>query len=483
MLQYNTMRFATDELSIGDKQGMLISKVPLDTTGQDFVDGFSVAGAQPTGSVVRILFKVDDKIFKFSGQNPVEVSGDVTIENILDNGNTIAELAAVTNIPAWVNKKIYPIIALTSPADAQVMPAAKIGVKVRTVTDVYEKVTETAEINLTGADNATPRIIDIDTVTQTSGRGVVNITARTFNGEFWSDYRAIQSVKDIDATAIQFKIRYTVTAINSDDVAAVEKIVVRHTLGTATVSGDNAEIFSVMSDYGHALQTCSVAVRHARLIDSRIGAYVNFTHPTKTRTFIPLGISTGAAQVLTLGVDGLKDTGIDQSSLKLFADGKPIVNFGYNTEVSEVNINVAAGQAVTASYEFNRDKELWREMTIDVDQQPYSDGTFLTRFTYSLPEEDLLGQTVSNIRLQLFRTSGHVNGEILGTATGVTQQFVLKHAAKAETLTVNADFSYDEDSQVVTLIAAKGTVLSADYDWVGESHVIKSFAAAWSPAI
>ena len=482
MLTFNTMRFGTDEL-IFNKQALLIAKTPFDAGGQTFVEGFVIEGAEPTGSMRRIIFKVDDSLYKFVNGVPTAFDGDADIDNVLTNGNTVAEIGAVDDIPDWVGKKIFPIVALHSPADATVMPSIKMSLKVRSATDVYEKTTETAEIDLTANDTAIPRIVDIEATTQTTGRGVANITARVKKDGNWSDWTAIQAVKDMDATAIQFKIRYTVGVIGGADSARVEKIQVRHTFGTAIVSGDNAEIYSVQQNYEHTLQTCAVTVRHKRLIDSVIGAYVSFSRPMKKRVFLPIGISSGAAQVLTLGENNSRDAGIDQSSLQLFADGNPIVNFSYNTEVSEVTINVAAGKAITATYNYDRDVEVWREMSVDVNQQPFDDGTYLTRFTYTLPDEELNGQTVTNIRLQLFRTSGRATDEYLGIANGLTQQFVLAHAAKGETLMVNAQFSYDEDSQIVTLIAPHGTELRASYDWIGESHTVYSWAAAWSPAV
>ena len=300
MLTFNTMRFGTDGLEF-NKQALLVSKIPFDADGQTSVEGFIIDGAEPTGSMRRILFKVDDTIYKFEGDTLTALDGELTAEFVLENGNTVAELGAVTDIPDWVGKKIYPIVALYSPADATVMPAIKMSLKVRSATDVYEKTSETAEIDLTADTNATPRIVDVTATTATTGRGVVNITARVKNEDTWSEWIPIQSVVDMDATAIQFKIRYTVGVIGSTDSARVEKIQVRHTMGTATVSGDNAEIYSVQQDYGHALQTCIVTVRHARLIDSIIGAYVSFSKPMKRRVFLPLGISSGAAQVLTLG--------------------------------------------------------------------------------------------------------------------------------------------------------------------------------------
>lgn len=481
MIQSNTMRFATDDFAF-TKKAFLQSRVALDTTSQSTVDGFTIEGVEPGGSLRRILFKVNDTLWKFDGQNPVEVGGGEDYDNVIEHGNTVAEVTAVTSIPAWVGAKIYPLIALYSPADAAVMPTIKMGLKVASSGDVYEEVAESAEIDLTSGGEGLPRISDIEIDSVVTGDASINITARVENDDGWSEYMAVQSVKDVDARAIQFRIRYTVTTIGGADTAKVNKIVVRHTTGTATVSGDTAEIYSIQKDMGDVLKTCAVSVRHKYLSDSIIKAYVNFVQPMKQRTFLPIGVSNGTSQTLVLGVDGERDSGIDQSTLQLYVDGNPLSSFSYNTQVSEVTVNVAAGKAITATYQYGRGFETWREMTLDIDQQPYEDGSRLSRFIYSLPEDDVDGQTVTNIRLVLRRTTGHVDNEVLGTANGTTQQFVLSHAAKADTLTVNAAFSYDEDSQVVTLIAPVGTELLASYDWTGESHTIYSWSAAWSPA-
>lgn len=483
MLQYNTMRFGTDGFSFS-KQGLLVSKVALDTINFDELGSFTIEGVEPAGSIRRFAFKVDNTLYKFAGGDlqALEDQG-VTYENIIENGNIASEIDGVTLDSELLGKKFYPVIAMYSPADASVMPTAKISLSVTNSQDVYEKTVETAELSLTNSETAMPRIVDVTVDSTTTGLAVINVTASVENENGWSEYMAVQSIKDIDARAIKFKIRYTVTSIGGNDSAKVNKITVRHTTGTATVSGDTAEIYSIVRDYEHGLSTCSVAVRHKPLIDSRIGAFVNLSKPTKRRTFLPIGVSDGTSQVLILGQNGVRDTGIDQSSLQVFANGNPVATFSYNTEVSEVTINIEAGKAVTATYDYDIDPEVWREMTIDVDAQPYDDGTRLTRFTYSLPEEDMDGQSVTNIRLLLFRTSGTVTDELLGTATGVTQQFVLSHAAKADTLTVNGEYTYDEESHVLTVIAPRNTELKASYDWVGESHTIYSWSAAWAPAI
>ena len=294
---------------------------------------------------------------------------------------------------------------------------------------------------------------------------------------------ALPAAKDKDADAVQFRISYRVTTLSGSDTAKVDSIVIKSTMGAAAVSGEIAELYSIITDYEHTLGTCAVSIHHDKLIDSKIGAFVNFMQPTKIRKLLPIGVATGASQQLMLGVDGVKDTGIDQGTIQLFANGKPLLNFGYNTEVSEVTVNATAGAAITASYEYGHQQEVWRTMNLEIDQQPYDDGTYLTRFNYTLPDDEINGQTVSNVRIQLYRPTGTVEGESLGVATGLVQQLVLRHAAKAETIQCNADFSYDADSQILTCIAPKDTEIVCSYDWVGENPTIRQWSAGWSPAV
>ncbi|MBR1645201.1 MAG: hypothetical protein IJ774_05730 [Selenomonadaceae bacterium] len=482
MLQYNTMRFGTDEF-VFDRQGLLTSKVALDTTGQTSVGAFTITGSEPNGTKRRFLFKVDNKIWKFVEGAPVEYTGGTDVDSVLANGNTAAEVTAVADNSAWVNKKIYPIIALYADVDATVMPTAKISLAAMSSSATFEYSVETAEYELKEASQATPRIVSVDVTSETTGSAMVYTTARVKNGDTWSDYTSLAAISGKEAEAIQFKTRFTVTTLDGTDSGKLTKIVIRYTMGEAVVSGDNAEIFSVIQDYELPLGTCSVTIRHDRLTDSVIKAYVNLMKPSKSRVFLPIGVATGTADTFVLGENGVGDTNIDQNTLKVFGNGAPVANFSYNTETSELTVTADAGTAITASYTYDRDQEFWREMSKDVNQQPYNDGTVLTRFSYSLPEEEQFGQTVSNIRLQLYRTQGTVTNAILGTANGMTQQFVLKHAAKADTIICNAAWSYNENSQILTCVAPKDTEITISYDWIGESHTVHSWAAGWSPVL
>ena len=486
MLKFNTMRFGTDEFSFS-RQALLVSKKPFDTTGQTSVEGFTISGNEPTGTTRRFIFKVDDNLYKFSGSNVVSYTSAGELEDILANGNTAAEVNAVTSIPAWLNKKIYPIIALQAPVDASGLPTANITLKVRCQNDVYEKIVETPEYELAVAEGSSviPRIADISVNTAATGNASVAVAVKLQNpsGE-WSDYMGVTDALNQEAVAVQFRFTFTVTTLNGADSVKVNSINVKHTMGATAVSGDTAEIYSIVQNYESDLQTCYVIVKHKELVDSKIQAFVNFMSEPKKRVLIPLGTASGVLEQFSLGVDGEKDTGINQGSIQVFADGVPVTNFSYNVEVSEVTVNATAGAAITASYEYGHDKETWLEMPVQVYQQPYlDDGTYMTRFSYTLDDDDAVGMKMSNIRIQLYRPTGHVDRASLGVGTGLIQQFVLEHQAKQETIDCNADWQYDPDSQILTCVAEKGTEIVISYDWLGENQTLYSFTAGWSAAV
>ena len=135
-LKYNTMRFGTDEFNPYIKQALLVSNSPVNLSNFNRLDQITVQGNEPDGSKRRFMFKMDNKVYKFSGQNLVEYTGDVDSDNVLSSGNTTAQLEAVSNNSQLVGKNIYPIIALY--AETENLPTAKISFKASLVQEVLD---------------------------------------------------------------------------------------------------------------------------------------------------------------------------------------------------------------------------------------------------------------------------------------------------------------------------------------------------------
>lgn len=462
-----------------ERNALLISNEALDAQNCTNVAGFTVSGNQPSGTITRLAFKVDDVVYRLNGTSLAEI-GDATFDNILSNGNIPSELNTLTDIPALVGKKIYPIIALHADDDITESPTVKLAINTRSNTAVYQKVVDSPVYYLAAdGEQSTPRIADITAHTTCTGNATVNIQVRLLNGS-WSNFMPLAAAAQAEAEAVQFKITYEVTNIGTES-AKVNSITIRHNMGSAAVSGDVAELYSVVQNYEVPLQTCYVVVRHKLLRDAEIRAYVNFMQPPLHRERIFIGTGTGAITQFILGVDGARDINIDHNTLKIYVDGALIDDFGYNVEVSEVTVNAPINAAVTASYDYNHAVENWFEMSKLIDSQPYLDEaeTYMTRFSYVLPDSEV-DSTLSNVRLSLHRSSGTVTEEDIGVATGFIQQIVLPHAAKQESISLNADWSYDVDNGVLSYVAPEGTALLLSYDYLGDQQLIYSFAAGWA---
>ena len=507
MITSNTMRFCTDIFGFTDededtqaeeqedtkvqapttKTAFLVSKKPFDCTKKSAVTGFIVSGLEPAKANRRLIFKIDNKLWYFVNNTLTEYTRDGNYADVIKYGNKAASLTSINSIPGFVGKKVYPIIAMNAPSNLDDMPTLKLQLKTQTTSDDLTDTQETPVYELTKDENV-PRIAEISVESACSGNGTVDVKVKLQNeDESWTDYMALNDAADKDAIACQFKITYKVTTTSGADVAAIDNITIDHTLGKTVVSGDEADIYTVVADYENDLQTCYAIVRHSELIDSKVYAYVNFMSKPLSRELILIGTGTGSVQQLTLGVNGTADKGIDQSSVKLYADDDPIDEFDVNTLISQVSVKAKKNSSIFASYDYKHDAEEWLAMTL-VSRQPYNDddGTWVSRYEYTLPDNLTAGMTISNVRIKMHRTSGTVTNGSLGKATGKKQKFALAHLAKGKGMKFsdsNVSWSFNADDNIVTLVAPKNTALKITYKWSGETITVYSLSAGWSAAV
>lgn len=489
MLISNTMRFGTDSFTvssdgggIGVRQALLIATEPLDASDASTVNNFVISGSEPSGTVRKFFFQLDNKIYRFVSGVLTEFTGALNIDNVLDNGNTVAELSALSNITAFVGKNIFPIIAIKS--DNSSSPTVKISLNITTSTEKKSKTFTSGTYNLPQSSNTTYKIVSVTPNLMTVGDGNITFTARYKNSETeaWSAYSAADNLAGVStATQLQFRAACSVVNVGSD-VAAINGVSVAYVAEHETVTGEVADLFSIIPDFETDLRLCYLVVRHKKLIDSTIEAFANFFPTPKHRERILVGTGTGSDKPVTysLGVDGIPDSQIDHSSIRVYVDGVQTSDFDYNTETSEINLIAADGVSILASYDYDCGSEVWHPMNVEFFQQPYFDGSYMTRFSYTLPDE--FDASLANIRLRFNRPSGKVENFSLGTATGKKQQIVLPHVAVTDTIQFNADFTYDFDTRVLTFVAPEGTEIIISYDWLGEKHKIYSWAAGWSAA-
>lgn len=495
MLTSNTIRFATDTFGSAQefieepledttpdpdapdestttfmKQALLVSKTPLDCSKKSAVDQFVITGSEPEGSSRRIIFKIDDALYKFQSGQLVPYTAPGGFGDVIKWGNKVSTLEALSNISAFVGKKIFPIIALQAPSDANEYPTIKIGLATRTSN---EQLTDTQDSPIYVLADSSQTIIDIAPAVNTSGAGEVAITVRLRLNDSWSAFMNLADAVDQEADAVQFRIKYTVETVGSDK-AQVNSITVTHTSGQAVVSSDDCNLYSVVADYEVGLKTAYAVVRHAPLVDAKIEAYVNFMKPPKHKDLVQIGTATGSRQEFTLG-----DSHIVATSIKLFANGEPFYDFDFSTETSSVALTAAQGAIIAASYDFDYGQENWLQMTPET-PQPYNDelGSYSTRFSLTNDVGDL---TLANVWVRLVRDNGSTT-ENLGKATGKTQLFTLTHRPKPSTIrfSANVSFSFDEQTGILSCVAPKNSPLNVSYDWLGDSPIVYSFAAGFS---
>ena len=502
MLTSNTMRFCTDMFgfvtddssddttdsdsatSSGTfvKKALLVSKTALDCSNKVAVQKIIISGNQETGTDRRFMFQIDGDNYKFNNLTLTKYTGDLTVDNVLKNGNTAAQLETLSDIPGFVDKKIYPIIALKTTGEN--LPTAKLQIKAQVANDKLTDTKESIAYDLVD-DDSTPTITNISEDVSLTGDASVDIKISLRNGETWSSYTTLEKAVDKEAQGVKFQITYKVTKTDGTDSAKVNSITIEHSLGKAVVSTGTADLCSVVADYENDLAMCYCVVKHAPLNDSYIEAYVNFMAPPKERTLINLGTGNGSRKEFTLGLSGTADTNIDASSIELYEDTTQINDFSYNSETSTVTLVTVKNAVYTASYKYNHGVENWRQMTLE-EREPLNDGSgnVTSRFTYALTDNE--GMSTSNVMIRLKRPTGSVKNYSLGKATGKTQLFVLPHIPKMSTIKfvndIGDNWDYDEDSNILSLIAAKNTELVINYSWVGENVIVYSLVTGWACA-
>jgi|GEM_PF-1306830 len=436
-------------------------------TGETSITGFNVEGTQPDESRRRFIFSVDEQLVKFNG-NDLELFGQaLNLQNVLQFGNTAEEIAAVTDIPAWLGKKVYPIIALECNENSNVMPTVKLSLNASSQNDIYAKDFYSPIMNfkLTGI-RAKIKAAEINYTA--TGAATCLCYVRIKNNDVWEDWTTLDNVQNKYGMAAQFKVRCIVSTFSGDDSVTFSGAKITYTTDDILISGDTTQICSFPEDANYNLGSCRALIRHDKLQDTVITADAVYYENPKSRENVALGTGNGVLQILNL-----PDSLAHQDTLKIFADGVQVENFYYNTLTGEVQVNAPVGAEITASYKYGMIKTLTQPLTLE---STYQDGEiFATRFIC----DELTNKKITAIIFTIKTARGNIT-ENLGTATGSMQSFELEHRALKESLTCSGSWIYDEDTQILKVIQTAGENISVSYDYVGKSPVIFEYAAGWS---
>ena len=529
VLASNTMRFCTDTFGYvsdgtdgndaGTVSAIALEKKALIQTQNgygwncksiDRCTGFDFHGdltSQPTGTKIRFVFRVVDpsvgdaytfKTLNSAGTGLIDFSYDHTdVDDVLTYGNTLEQLRALTNIPAFVGKKVWAIIALSGRTDLEA-PTVKVGLKMVRDSAVKTEEYETSTAQLIGEDytdgDNLPVIASITPTVTTSGGGSYTAQVKLQNADdTWTSYMDLADAVGLEAKAVQFQGELKVETVGSDSVK-VKKFLVEHSQGGKMVVTDGtARLYSTVCNYEVPLQSCCVTVRHNQLHDSTIEAFVNFMREPDRRELLLLGAGTGSVTSYVLGESKTTpDDNIDGSTIELYygdtnADTLTQIkdsDFSYNLASKTVDVSVARNKVLYASYEYNHGVEVWHKMTADT-PQPFvpANGTYTTRFFYTLPDSQAENKTVSNVMLRLTRNEGTATEDLGAAPSGRTRIYYLPHFAVDGSISFTndaVDYYLDTDTNILSVTAPKGTERKFTYDWKGAEIEIISFTASWS---
>lgn len=484
MLKYNTMRFGTDEFNPYIKQALLVSSAPLDLSNYNRLDKITVLGNEPEGSKRRFMFKMDNKVYKFSGQNLVEYTGTVNIDNVLDNGNTAAQLAAVSNNSQLVGKNIFPIIALYT--ESANLPTAKIEVSASYTVEVldfnneenpmyfYDEITDPSGGRVEGT------ILGFSWDIETNGDAEAGIKVKLLQNGEWSNYMTLTEAKGQNAKGVQPKYYYHVDAVNGTNSVKIKKFYVHWSPETNfRVYGDTAYLTSVVKNFGLDLKSCVLVVRRAKLDGGSISADVCFQKTRKSVSGLTLGVagSNPGTSLNTAAWEG-HCSNIIPNTIKLYANGNQIDKFTFDgaTDTFLVDAKEAANlnyATITADFQYDADDETWLPMTAD-DPEPADNGVYTSRFFLENPGKH---KQLGAIRIAV--TRGRDVKSTTRVATGEEQ--TIQFSREPDEIESDADFwVFDDETNIFTFTSPAGQTVNVSYSWHGKTPVLYGWQAAFT---
>lgn len=446
------------------RQAVLRTTQGWDLSRETSCSGFNISFTQPEDTFIKIVFKIDDELYIFKDGELAEYEFAGEFEDILQNGNTIDELVQIEGIVQFVRKRVYPIIILDAPADAEIMPKIKISLKVNCYRDEFSRDEISPIFEL--ATDKTARITSVSCNKESTGYAYAASTIRLKNilGN-WSDWIEFEESINKEACAVQFKNHCVVTEIAGADSVRLKDFKVEYVTDYEKTAADFQELVFEDQELNFDADAVHISVKHSELNESTLKCFVKFESLPLERENILIGVGNGNKKTYYLGVDNGIDLNINHNTLKITAGDKTPANFPFNLSNSTVELAADAGVEVRASYEYAvEDTENW----VECSKQPmtYDGNIFTTNFTF----ENSSKKKILGIKIRAERNKGTVQKNF-GTATGKLQSFVIPERTFIETFSCAGFFTLQNN--ILNVVAPLDSNLDVSYKWVGSMPIIK----------
>lgn len=391
------------------KRSLLTTTKPIDCTQETAITGFEVGGTEPATSKRRVVFEVEGKIYRFEGNNLLRIDCEKNCAEVLAKGNTAQELLQVTDIPAWCGKYIYPVIALESEADAVVMPSIKLGIKVKSFSDIFQ----TSDLSPIFTADLNSKISAINFKKAVEGGGTASLQVRLLQDSVWSPFMSIADAVGQKCEAFQVKALQTVTSSSGSSSSQVTEAEVTYIKNADEIASEVSVLYFKAEDFSEDLSTGYILIKHKYISDNVLKVFVSFDDAPSVKDEV-LGVGTGAAQSFTV------EEGIDFDSLEIFVDNVKTYDYTLNATAKNLNITAPAGSEIRAKYLYNISAENWLEAEkqyTEPDTNSYSgvdDFKYSSRYVYRL--ETPAKSKVAKVKIQ--NTAGSSQFEIYSVSVG-----------------------------------------------------------------
>lgn len=474
------IRYQIDRL-MSDISGLLVTNPDsdLDCSTATSVTGFTLAGTEPPGTARRVAFRMDGTWNRLQSDGMLQAlpTQALSAESLLEEGNTVAELEGITNIAAFVGKKIGVAVALHADDPDGAMPTFGLSIKTRT-SFAQTKKTELSPLYTLPADSI---LLKLDAKTTVSEGGTATVEAQIVSPDGTASAWAPLSTH-IGAKAASVQFRATLTAPNiGTSSASLERVLVQRS-SSGGAGGSVSEIISLTQDWQMPVRQCRMTVQHSKRKRSKQRAFVALRERPVVVAGENVGVGNGESKAFQLA----HTAGVKYDSVQVYFDGQRVYQgFEVNTEVGCVSCTAPDGAVVTVDYECGWGTETWSEMS--------SSGTTpgldrdSTEYRFVLPH-DAQPHSVCAVKIVNESTAGHIEGEPIGTGSGRMRAYPLGGIVNGGKISVLADgvelgvksWGLADDARSVRVAAAEGAVLTANYDWVSETPVVYQFVAVFS---
>ncbi len=444
-----------------------MTTVPFDFAQETSITGFTIGGAEPTDSKRKILFEVDGKLYKFSGDNLLEVECEKTAADVLENGNTVAELLAVTDISDWCGRYVYPIIAIDAPADAAVMPSISLAAKVKSFNDIFQK----SELSPVFELGRNVKFITVNFDKTVTGGATANIQVRLRQNNLWSSWLNLSDAENTICQAVQLRGNYTVTSTSGSSTAKIDDAEIIYSAYADAVTSYTSTLYLKPEDFSEDLQTCYLLVEHSVLINCDLRAFVCYDDAPLEKKEV-LGIGSGASQTFLI------EDGIDFDSLQVQIDGINTFDFTLNASAKTLSLTAPSGSEISVVYLYNLAPENWLEMELQYTEfdTNFNSGNWKSRFVHRL-------DTLENSKVIKFKIVAKVReGTKEETFTLKNSNTIvnLERFALPDSISCDKDYFYCAETNFLRVSGNVGDTCNLSYKWQGRPIEIYNVASAAS---